>query len=75
MYEMATAHRPFLGETSLELSSSILPHTPKPMRELRPELPTELQRIVDRLSQRSLADLNLIRVKISAPPMRICCPY
>lgn len=48
LYEMATGQRPFLGETSLELSSSILRDTPKPVTELRPELPTGLQRIVDR---------------------------
>ena len=48
LYEMATGRRPFLGETSVELGSSILRDTPRPMTELRPELPTGLQRIVDR---------------------------
>jgi serine/threonine-protein kinase len=48
LYEMATGRRPFLGETSMELGSSILRDTPKPVAELRPELPRGLQRIVDR---------------------------
>jgi serine/threonine protein kinase/truncated hemoglobin YjbI len=48
LYEMATGRRPFLGETSMELGSSILRDTPEPMTELRPELPRGLQRIVDR---------------------------
>jgi serine/threonine protein kinase len=45
LYEMATGRRPFLGETSMELGSSILRDTPKPMTELRPEVPMGLQRI------------------------------
>lgn len=48
LYEMATGQRPFSGSTSLELGSSILRDAPKPVIELRPELPTGLQRIVDR---------------------------
>ena len=48
LYEMATGQRPFLAGTSTELSSSILRDTPKPVTELRPELPTAVQRIVER---------------------------
>jgi len=48
MYEMATGQRPFVGRTSMELSSSILRDTPKPVTELRAELPTGLQRIIER---------------------------
>jgi serine/threonine protein kinase len=48
MYEMATGQRPFVGRTSMELSSSILRDTPKPLTELRAELPTGLQRIIER---------------------------
>lgn len=48
LYEMATGQRPFVGRTSVELSSSILRDAPKPVTELRAELPTALQRIVER---------------------------
>ena len=48
LYEMAAGQRPFIGGTSLELSSSILRDTPKPITELRPEFPMGLQRIVSR---------------------------
>ena len=76
VYEMATGQRPFSGETSLELSSSILRDTPKPVIELRPELPTGLHRIVDRClskepeerysSARELRDaLDLLRRQLS----------
>jgi len=77
LYEMATGRRPFLGETSMELASSILHDTPKPMTELRPELPTGLQRIVDRClskqpteryaSARELRDaVELLRRQVSS---------
>jgi TolB-like protein/truncated hemoglobin YjbI/predicted Ser/Thr protein kinase len=46
LYEMAAGQRPFIGGTSLALSSSILRDIPKPITALRPELPTGLQRIV-----------------------------
>ena len=56
LYEMATGQRPFLGGTSMELSSSILRDTPKPVTELRPELPTGLQRIVERCLAKEIAE-------------------
>jgi len=48
VYEMATGQRPFLGASSMEICSSILRDTPKPVTELRADLPTGLQRILDR---------------------------
>ncbi|MGA9882893.1 MAG: protein kinase [Candidatus Acidiferrales bacterium] len=48
LYEMAAGQRPFSGGTSLELSSSILRDTPKPIAELRGDLPTGLQKIVEK---------------------------
>jgi len=48
LYEMATGQRPFLGRSSVEVSSSILRDTPKPVTELRAELPAALQRIIER---------------------------
>jgi serine/threonine-protein kinase len=48
IYEMATGQRPFLGATSIEISSSILHDRPKPVTELRADLPNGLQQILDR---------------------------
>ena len=48
IYEMATSQRPFMGNTSLELSSSILRDAPKSIMELRADLPAGLHKIVDR---------------------------
>jgi eukaryotic-like serine/threonine-protein kinase len=76
LYEMTTAVRPFRGETSAELLAAILHDSPKPVTELRPELPPALQKILDRclakkagqryLSVREVRDeLDRLRLKIS----------
>ncbi len=46
LYEMATGSRPFGGETSADLISSILRDTPDSVTELKIELPHHLGRIV-----------------------------
>jgi eukaryotic-like serine/threonine-protein kinase len=56
VYEMATGQRPFLGGTSVELSSSILRDAPTPVTELRPELPTALQKILDRCLTKEMTE-------------------
>jgi len=45
LYEMATGRRPFTGDTSASVISSILRDTPPPLSALRPELPSEVARI------------------------------
>jgi serine/threonine protein kinase/Flp pilus assembly protein TadD len=56
IYEMATGKRPFAGSSSLEVSSSILRDTPKPVTELRADLPAGLQKILDRCLAKDLTD-------------------
>jgi serine/threonine protein kinase len=46
LYELATGTRPFSGDTSLSVLSSILRDTPKNVTELNPALPRDLSRIV-----------------------------
>ena len=48
LHEMATGRRPCEGTSSAELVSSILRDTPPPVTELRPDLPSDLARIVRR---------------------------
>ncbi len=48
MYEMATGQRPFKGDTSVSVISSILKDTPSSVTDLRPDLPRELARILKR---------------------------
>jgi serine/threonine protein kinase len=46
LYEMTTGERPFRGDTSLSVLSSILRETPRPVTELNPGLPRDVWRIV-----------------------------
>ncbi len=48
LYELATGQRPFRGDSSAELLSSILRDTPRPPGELRPGLPAGLDRLIGR---------------------------
>ena len=48
LYQMATGQRPFQGETHAKVISSILRDQPRPVMELRADLPASLQRILER---------------------------
>jgi len=46
LYEMAAGQRAFTGETTPILHDAILSHTPTPVRDLNPELPSKLEEII-----------------------------
>lgn len=46
LYEMATGKRAFPGESSATIIGEILHKEPRPIRDLNPQVPEELQRIV-----------------------------
>ena len=48
LYEMAVGKRAFAGETAPILHAAILNGTPKPVRELNQDIPSSLQRIIDK---------------------------
>ena len=48
LYEMATGHRPFDGETSVDVASAILRSAPEPIHESRPDMPQQFGRIISR---------------------------
>ncbi|HUO15775.1 MAG TPA: protein kinase [Verrucomicrobiae bacterium] len=48
LHEMATGRRPFEGGSSAELISSILRDTPPSVTDARPELPSDLARVIRR---------------------------
>lgn len=56
LYEMLTGKQPFVGKNLAQVLTAIQQGRPKPLRELRPEVPTALQRIVDRLLAKEADD-------------------
>ncbi len=48
IYEMATGQRAFSGETAAVLHEAIVERVPTPARELNPELPAKLERIIEK---------------------------
>jgi len=56
LYEMTTGQRPFRGRSPAELASAILRDTPRPLAELRADLPEELGRVIQRCLEKSAAD-------------------
>ena len=56
LYEMAVGTRPFAGGSSPALMSAILRDTPRPVHELRPELPERLGRLVARCLEKSVGE-------------------
>jgi TolB-like protein len=56
LYEMAVGQRPFEGKSSAELASAILRDTPRPLGDLRADLPGHLARIIQRCLEKNPAD-------------------
>ena len=56
MYEMATGARPFGGDSSPALMSSILKDHPKSVAEQRPDLPGGVSRLIDRCLEKQPLD-------------------
>ena len=48
LYEMASGERPFKGDTAMSTLTSIIRDTPRPVSELKQELPSDFARIVRR---------------------------
>ena len=55
LYEMATGRQPFHGETAAEVSPAILHETPVSPVGLRPDLPAELERIINKALAKDLS--------------------
>ncbi len=48
LYEAVSGRRPFEGATSIELGSAILRDTPRPLGDLRADVPSGLSRLIER---------------------------
>jgi serine/threonine protein kinase/tetratricopeptide (TPR) repeat protein len=70
LYEMASGRRPFQGLSAAELASAILRDTPRPLGELRPDLPGDLGRLIGRClekdRERRVQTAKDVRVEIAA---------
>jgi len=53
LYEMASGHRPFGGSSSPVVASAILRETPRPLNELRPDLPDGLVHLINRCLEKN----------------------
>ncbi|HEY6119073.1 MAG TPA: protein kinase, partial [Pyrinomonadaceae bacterium] len=49
LYEMLTGRKPFEGDTPMDLIGAILHKEPVPLSELVPDVPSEIERIVNKL--------------------------
>ena len=56
LYQMATGERPFQGESAVDLITSILRDTPRPVADLRADLPPGLSRILRRCLEKDPRD-------------------
>lgn len=56
LYEMLTGHVPFDGSTPVTVVLKHITETPRPMRELRPDIPEEIERVVMRSLEKRRED-------------------
>ena len=49
LYEMLTGRHPFEGETPMDVIGAILHKEPVPIRQLLPDIPAEMERIINKL--------------------------
>jgi len=56
LYELLTGASPFEGDSMLEVASQVLQEEPTPLRDLRPELPEDLEQVVNKCLRKRAAE-------------------
>ena len=56
LYEMLAGQRPFRGDHQLVIVTAIQQDVPRPVSELRPSVPSELEQVVDRMLEKEAGD-------------------
>ena len=54
LYQMVSGRRPFDGSTSIELASAILRDAPRPLSEIRSDVPADLGRLIRRCLEKDV---------------------
>ncbi len=76
LYEMLTGKRAFHGDSTASIIASVLREQPRPLREISPAIPRELERLLERCLRkdpaRRMASLHDVRIEledIAADPL------
>jgi len=56
LYELATGRHPFIGNSSVDIISSILRDTPDPLSQVRADVPSDFEHIVNRCLEKNPRD-------------------
>jgi serine/threonine protein kinase/tetratricopeptide (TPR) repeat protein len=56
LYEMVTGETPFRGEYEQAMSYSIINEDPRPIRSRRPEVPVEVERVIERALSKDVSE-------------------
>jgi Tol biopolymer transport system component/tRNA A-37 threonylcarbamoyl transferase component Bud32 len=72
LYEMVTGRRPFEGATRMSTLSAILEREPRPLSDLAPNLPADLEKIVSRClrKDRDRRAQNVADIKLALEELR-----
>jgi class 3 adenylate cyclase/predicted Ser/Thr protein kinase len=56
LYELVTARRPFVGENAMAVLHSVIFENPMPIGRIRPDVPGEFERVVNKMMQKKAND-------------------
>jgi len=84
LYEMITGETPFRGEYEQAMSYSIMNESPKPLRTLRPDVPLEMERLIEKTLSKDpngryqkatelVAALQWLKKRIESSPVGTGC--
>ncbi len=72
LYEMATGQRAFWGESQASILAGVLTKEPKPVREIAPEAPLELEKIITRCLRKDpeRRAQNMVDIKLALQELK-----
>ena len=84
LYEMLAGKPPFRGDTQLQVMHAVVHDDPPQLREIRPDLPADVEAIVSRALQKDparryqsaaemVSDLSAALAALEGPPRALAC--